>query len=105
MNDMTTYLNFSMLSPWTPGDALQAEDRVRRIGQTKNVRSIWMTAFDIDEQIDNLIEHKSQNASTVVNSNRNSTSNDFSNISKAAPKISIRQLVQCIVANKKENAT
>ena len=28
--------------PWTPGDALQAEDRVRRIGQTKEVRSIWM---------------------------------------------------------------
>jgi len=28
--------------PWTPGDAFQAEDRVRRIGQTKTVRSIWM---------------------------------------------------------------
>ena len=95
---------FPILSPWTPGDALQAEDRVRRIGQTKNVRSIWMTAFDVDEQIDNLIEHKSQNAITVVNSNRNSTSNDVCNISKAAPKISIRQLVQCcIVANKKNH--
>lgn len=28
--------------PWTPGDTLQAEDRVRRIGQTREVRSIWM---------------------------------------------------------------
>merc|ERR1712194_924186 len=32
--------------PWTPGDTLQAEDRVRRIGQTKAVTSIWMTAFE-----------------------------------------------------------
>ena len=37
--------------PWTPGDAMQAEDRVRRIGQTKKVTSIWMTAFEVDEQI------------------------------------------------------
>jgi SNF2 family DNA or RNA helicase len=44
--------------PWTPGDALQAEDRVRRIGQTKPVKSIWMRAFEVDEQIDNLIEQK-----------------------------------------------
>jgi len=46
--------------PWTPGDALQAEDRVRRIGQTKEVTSIWMRAFDIDTQIDELIEKRSK---------------------------------------------
>lgn len=28
--------------PWTPGDTLQAEDRVRRIGQTREVRSVWI---------------------------------------------------------------
>jgi len=84
----------SLCRPWTPGDALQAEDRVRRIGQTKSVRSIWMRAFQVDEQIDNLIEHKNNNANSVVDGKRGSQSN----ASQAAPKISIRQLVQSIVA-------
>mmetsp|Transcript_13269 Transcript_13269/g.24902 ORF Transcript_13269/g.24902 Transcript_13269/m.24902 type:complete len:314 (-) Transcript_13269:27-968(-) len=77
--------------PWTPGDALQAEDRVRRIGQTKSVRSIWIRAFNIDEQIDGLIEYKIQNASSVVE--KNSKSND----SSAAPRISIKKLVETIL--------
>lgn len=83
--------------PWTPGDALQAEDRVRRIGQTKTVRSIWMRAFEVDEQIDNLIEQKSINANTVVDGRY--IANDDQGFGKAAPKISIRQLVKTIVEN------
>lgn len=78
--------------PWTPGDALQAEDRVRRIGQTKEVRSIWMRAFDIDEQIDDLIEFKNQNANSVMDKRHMQV-----NESRAAPKISIRNLVKTIV--------
>lgn len=86
------------VSPWTPGDALQAEDRVRRIGQTKSVRSIWMRAFDIDKQIDELIEHKNQNTNAVVGAKNVASSQ--SNVNKAAPKISIRQLIHAIVAKK-----
>jgi len=82
--------------PWTPGDALQAEDRVRRIGQTKPVKSIWMRAFEVDEQIDNLIEQKSMNASAVVDGRQ---ANNDDGCGKSAPKISMRQLVKSIVEN------
>lgn len=51
--------------PWTPGETRQAEDRVRRIGQTKDVTSIWMSAFDVDAQIDAMLESK-KNASNAV---------------------------------------
>lgn len=78
--------------PWTAAETLQAEDRVRRIGQTKTVRAIWMTAFDIDEQIDKLIEHKNENSNSVIDKKSSSR-----NESKAAPRISIRQLVRKIL--------
>ena len=81
-------------SLWTPGDALQAEDRVRRIGQTRPVKSIRLRAFQVDEQVDTLIEHKSMNSSAVVNSNGN---NSQGNQSNAAPKVSIRKLIQSIL--------
>jgi hypothetical protein len=38
--------------PWTPGDALQAEDRLHRIGQRNSVLALWLRAFRIDEIID-----------------------------------------------------
>jgi len=47
-------------SSYLSGNALQAEDRIRRIGQTKEVTSIWMRAFDIDTQIDEMIEKRSK---------------------------------------------
>ena len=86
--------------PWTPGDALQAEDRVRRIGQTKPVTSIWMRCFDVDEQIDILIEEKKQTSLAVVNRKSNYGSPSHT---KAAPKISIFQLVNSII-NRQSNA-
>jgi SNF2 family DNA or RNA helicase len=52
--------------PWTPGDANQAEGRLRRIGQTKPVTSIWMRAFELDRQIDNMLDQKSQTTSAVL---------------------------------------
>jgi SNF2 family DNA or RNA helicase len=58
--------------PWTPGEAHQAEDRVRRIGQTKPVRSIWMSAFGVDEQIDRLLEEKTQTTNSVLTGNNSS---------------------------------
>ena len=81
--------------PWTPGDALQAEDRVRRIGQTKPVTSIWIRAFDVDKQIDILIEEKKQTSQAVVD--RKSSYGSDSSTTKAAPKISIFQLVNSII--------
>ena len=52
--------------PWTPGEMRQAEDRVRRIGQTKNVKSIWMSAFDLDAQIDAMLESKKKASNAVL---------------------------------------
>lgn len=54
--------------PWTPGETRQAEDRVRRIGQTLPVKSIWMSAFDLDSQIDAMIESKVQATNAVLGS-------------------------------------
>ena len=81
--------------PWTPGDAMQAEDRVRRIGQTREVRSIWLRAFQVDEQIDNLIEQKMANATNVVDKSSIAKHDQ----SKSAPKISLRDLIQSVVEN------
>jgi hypothetical protein len=75
--------------PWTPGDVNQAEDRVRRIGQTRPVRSIWIQAFPIDKQIDCLIDHKEENTSTAVDGKTGTGGKN-----KAAPKISISELVK-----------
>lgn len=76
--------------PWTPGDAQQAEDRVRRIGQTKPVTSIWMIAFDLDRQIDDILEQK-RKAAAVVLQKGNETS------VASAPKISIIQLLKSVL--------
>lgn len=79
--------------PWTPGDVNQAEDRVRRIGQTRPVRSIWIQAFPIDEQIDALLDHKEVNSVTAVDGIKGCGNN------KAAPKISIGLLVKTVLDN------
>jgi len=81
--------------PWTPGDAFQAEDRVRRIGQTRPVRSVWMRGFEIDTHIDNMIEQKNHNSTTVVDG-RSARAVECSTVS--APKVSLRQLIQSLIA-------
>jgi SNF2 family DNA or RNA helicase len=78
--------------PWTPGDVHQAEDRVRRIGQTKPVTSIWMTAFDLDKQIDSMLASKSQTASSVL-----CTSNTTTAANDAGAKLSIFRLLQTVL--------
>ena len=90
--------------PWTPGEALQAEDRVRRIGQKKAVTSIWMTAFEVDEQIDDMIEQKKMTSNRVIDGRENlDLDKDYSGgccfDGKIAPKLSIMQLVRRIVPN------
>ena len=83
--------------PWTPGDVNQAEDRVRRIGQTRPVRSIWIRAFPIDEQIDSLIDHKEVNSSTAVDGLAGTGQN------KTAPKICIADLVKTALTSTSTN--
>lgn len=77
--------------PWTPGEARQAEDRVRRIGQTKPVTCIWMVAFDLDKQIDQILEQKTNTTNAVL------ADGDAEN-QQSAPKISIFQLLKSVLA-------
>jgi hypothetical protein len=55
--------------PWTPGDAAQAEDRIRRIGQEKAVTSVWLQANDLDTKVDAMLQKKQDNVDVVINSN------------------------------------
>jgi SNF2 family DNA or RNA helicase len=75
--------------PWTPGEAQQAEDRVRRIGQENPVTSIWMVAFNLDKQIDQLIEQKKNTTQAVLAKGDHQAA-------ITAPKISIFQLLKSV---------
>ena len=52
--------------PWTPGDVAQAEDRVRRIGQNREVHVYWMQATVMDKEIDKLVKAKNENSNAVM---------------------------------------
>ena len=88
--------------PWTPGDVHQAEDRVRRIGQTKPVTSIWMSAFELDKQIDEMIESKSQTSSTVLS--EQSTGASSSSSVTHTPKLSILKMVQSFLSGQSSSS-
>ena len=79
--------------PWTPGDALQAEDRVRRIGQTRPVTSIWMVAFDLDKQIDGILEQKKTSSNIVLAEGDDDDDDD----AKQSPKLSIFRLLKSVL--------
>jgi hypothetical protein len=79
--------------PWTPGDVLQAEDRIRRIGQQSDVvHSIWVSKFPVDDKLDKLLQTKDSNCQIVLSEpnttgsrkwfNNNPTSNAVPSISK-----------------------
>ena len=90
--------------PWTAGDAMQAEDRVRRIGQTKEVTSIWLKSFPIDDQIDNMIEQKKATSSAVVDGRENnSIAGQTTSMIGSAPKISIMQLISSVLSGSNGN--
>lgn len=81
--------------PWTPGETRQAEDRIRRIGQVKDCKSYWMRSFDLDKQIDDMLESKELITDAVLSRTRNrSTAN------RPSAKISISQLVYSFVVSK-----
>lgn len=52
--------------PWTPGDALQAEDRCYRIGQTGSVLAVWIQATESDVGLDALLENKYRQSETII---------------------------------------
>lgn len=53
--------------PWTPGDVLQAEDRVRRIGQKSSVvTSLWVSQFPVDNKLDQLLQTKDSHCQIVL---------------------------------------
>lgn len=58
---------------WTPGDVLQIEDRLHRIGQKNAVTSIWLQYGDVDKHVDAILESKSMNISEVLKSKSNKT--------------------------------
>lgn len=52
--------------PWTPGEAIQAEDRLHRIGQKRTVTPIWLQATEVDRRIDELLLRKKQTIDRVL---------------------------------------
>lgn len=60
--------------PWTPGDAVQAEDRLHRIGQTGSVLAVWLQANGADEAIDALLEQKHERIELVLAGKRKTLS-------------------------------
>ena len=74
--------------PWTPGDVAQAEDRVRRLGQTREVHSYWLQATTMDMEIDKLVEAKDRRSKTM----QGQASGDGGG---GANSISIREILAC----------
>jgi hypothetical protein len=87
--------------PWTPGDTFQAEDRVRRIGQEKEVLSIWLQAFPWDDQVDEMIKTKENVASAVLETNTGKSSK-----ASTGTSLSINLLIKAAVqqANNLQNS-
>jgi hypothetical protein len=63
---------------------------VRRIGQTKAVKAIWMSAFDMDTQVDDMLESKTQTSNAILADGHSPTGN--------GAKISIPKLLGCLMA-------
>lgn len=51
---------------WTPGDVMQAEDRLHRIGQGNNVLSVWLQYDDSDKAVDAILERKEERIELVL---------------------------------------
>lgn len=52
--------------PWTPGDALQIEGRIDRIGQTQPCTSYWVRYGEIDEARDAKLAEKAENIKATL---------------------------------------
>lgn len=56
--------------PWTPGDAIQSEDRLHRIGQANAVTSIWLQCGAADIEIDEILQEKQERIDLVLTGKR-----------------------------------
>jgi superfamily II DNA or RNA helicase len=72
--------------PWTPGDAMQAEDRCHRIGQTGSVTAIWLQYEAIDAKIDALLQAKQERIELVL-SGRRKTMRGIKSVASMAKEI------------------
>jgi superfamily II DNA or RNA helicase len=61
--------------PWTPGEAVQCEDRLHRIGQKDAVTSIWLQFGRLDSRIDALLQQKQQVIDQVLAGKRATAGN------------------------------
>ncbi|MEM7757611.1 MAG: DEAD/DEAH box helicase [Cyanobacteria bacterium P01_A01_bin.40] len=61
--------------PWTPGDAIQAEDRAYRIGQQNAVFVYWISLGLVDKSIDRLIQQKQKNINIILSGENESLVN------------------------------
>lgn len=55
---------------WTPGDCVQSEDRLHRIGQKDTVLVDWIQCGNVDQKIDALLLRKQGNISTIMTGNK-----------------------------------
>lgn len=78
---------------------MQAEDRIRRIGQTKKTRSIWMSAFELDVQVDSMLADKNH-ATKVVLAN-DDANGSLTGGSAFGSKINIPKLLDSILSKAK----
>ena len=60
--------------PWSPGDAIQAEDRCYRIGTTSNVLALWLQFGPIDERVDEVLAQKTDRIELVLQGKRKTLS-------------------------------
>ena len=73
--------------PWTSGEAIQAEDRLHRIGQVNAVTSIWLQYGEIDKTIDQLLETKQERIDLVLHGKRKTMRGANQSVQSAAKEI------------------
>jgi len=67
-NTMTAAQDIAALDyPWTPGDLLQGEDRIHRIGQKLEVTAHYLTARDtVEEKLVSMLQRKAEVLGSVL---------------------------------------
>ncbi|PNX86550.1 SWI/SNF-related matrix-associated actin-dependent regulator of chromatin subfamily A-like protein 1-like protein, partial [Trifolium pratense] len=89
---------FAELS-WTPGDLIQAEDRVHRIGQVSSVNIYYLLANDtVDDIIWDVVQSKLDNLGQMLDGHENtlkvSDSDDQPPLSSPAKQKTLDQFVR-----------
>ncbi|KAL5782812.1 hypothetical protein ACOSP7_007841 [Xanthoceras sorbifolium] len=79
---------FAELS-WTPGDLIQAEDRVHRIGQVSSVNIYYLLANDtVDDIIWDVVQSKLENLGQMLDGHENALEVSSSQLKHSQPKSS-----------------